>query len=126
MRSILIVEIVSGDVHRLAGGLGSGDPGLVAHQLIEIGPDLSLIHILLLPVLVLIAVCTTGMIYVGGFFGVDAWGGTDCAGDFIGAFGNTDAFMGLPWGGIIALLFTVIYLVARRVIPLYNLQSGYI
>ena len=54
---------------------------------------------LLLPVLVLIAVCTTGMIYVGGFFGVDAWGGTDCAGDFIGAFGNTDAFMGLPWGG---------------------------
>ena len=64
----------------------------------------------------LIAVCTTGMIYVGGFFGVDAWGGTDCAGDFIGAFGNTDAFMGLPWGGIIALLFTVIYLVARRVI----------
>ena len=63
----------------------------------------------------LIAVCTTGMIYVGGFFGVDAWGGTDCAGDFIGAFGNTDAFMGLPWGGIIALLFTVIYLVARRV-----------
>lgn len=71
---------------------------------------------LLLPVLVLIAVCTTGMIYVGGFFGVDAWGGTDCAGDFIGAFGNTDAFMGLPWGGIIALLFTVIYLVARRVI----------
>ena len=56
------------------------------------------------------------MIYVGGFFGVDAWGGTDCAGDFIGAFGNTDAFMGLPWGGIIALLFTVIYLVARRVI----------
>ena len=71
---------------------------------------------LLLPVLVLIAVCTTGMIYVGGFFCVDAWGGTDCAGDFIGAFGNTDAFMGLPWGGIIALLFTVIYLVARRVI----------
>ena len=71
---------------------------------------------LLLPVLVLIAVCTTGMIYVGGFFGVDAWGGTDCAGDFIGAFGNTDAFIGLPWGGIIALLFTVIYLLLRRVI----------
>ena len=63
---------------------------------------------LLLPVLVLIAVCTTGMIYVGGFFGVDAWGGTDCAGDFIGAFGNTDAFMGLPWGGIIALLGVIV------------------
>ena len=71
---------------------------------------------LLLPVAVLIVCCTVGMIYVGGFFGVDAWGGTDCTGDFIGAFGNTDAFIGLPWGGIIALLFTVIYLLFRRVI----------
>ena len=31
-------------------------------------------------------------------------------------FGNTDAFVGLPWGGIIALILTVIYLVARKVI----------
>ena len=71
---------------------------------------------LVLPVIVLIAASTIGMIYVGGFFGVDAWGGTDCAGDFIGAFGNTDAFVGLPWGGIIALVLTVIYLCARRVL----------
>ena len=71
---------------------------------------------LLLPVLVLIVTCTAGMLYVGGFFGTDAWGGTDCAGDFIGAFGNTDAFIGLPWGSLIALVITVIYLVARRVV----------
>ena len=71
---------------------------------------------LILPVLVLIITCTVGMIYVGGFFGVDAWGGTDCAGDFISAFGNTDAFIGLPWGGLIALVLTVIYLVARKVL----------
>ena len=71
---------------------------------------------LILPVVTLIIACTVGMIYVGGFFGVDAWGGTDCAGDFIGAFGNTDAFVGLPWGGIIALVLTVIYLCARRVL----------
>ena len=71
---------------------------------------------LLLPVLILIAVCTVGMLYVGGFFGVDAWGGTDFAGDFIGSFGNTDAFIGLPWGGLIALVLTIIYLVARRVV----------
>ena len=53
---------------------------------------------LILPVCILIVACTVGMIYVGGFFGVDAWGGTDCAGDFIAAFGNTDAFVGLPLG----------------------------
>jgi Na+/H+ antiporter NhaC len=71
---------------------------------------------LIFPVVLLIITCTIGMIYVGGFFGVDAWGDTGCAGDFIGAFGNTDAFIGLPWGGIIALIITIIYMVARRVL----------
>ena len=73
---------------------------------------------LLFPVIILIITCTIGMIYVGGFFGVDAWGGTDYAGDFIGAFGNTDAFIGLPWGAIIALVVIVLYLLARRVLNL--------
>jgi len=71
---------------------------------------------LVLPVLFLIVTCVIGMIYVGGFFGVDAWGGTDCAGDFIGAFGNTDAFIGLPWGGLISLFVVMAYFIARRVI----------
>ena len=71
---------------------------------------------LVLPVLFLIATCVIGMVYVGGFFGVDAWGGTDYAGDFIGAFGNTDAFIGLPWGGLISLFFIMAYFIARRVI----------
>lgn len=71
---------------------------------------------LIIPVIILIATCTIGMIYVGGFFGVDAWGGTDFAGDFIGAFGNTDAFIGLPWGGIIALILVVAYMVIRGVV----------
>ena len=71
---------------------------------------------LLIPVVILFVLCTVGMIYVGGFFGVDAWGGTENAGSFIGAFGNTDAFIGLPWGGIVALVLIVAYVVARRVL----------
>ena len=71
---------------------------------------------LILPVLVLIATCVLGMVYVGGFFGVDAWGGTDYAGDFIGAFGNTDAFIGLPWGGLIALFLIIVYYMIRGVV----------
>jgi len=71
---------------------------------------------LVFPVIVLIIACALGMIYVGGFFGVDAWGGTDYAGDFIGAFGNTDAFIALPWGGLITLIITVAYMVIRRVV----------
>ena len=71
---------------------------------------------LVLPVVVLIIFCVVGMIYVGGFFGVDAWGGTDYAGDIIGAFGNTDAYVSLPWGALIALILTILYMIARRLL----------
>ena len=62
---------------------------------------------LLIPIIVLIVVCVIGLIYVGGFF--------DGA-DFITAFGDTDATVGLPWGGIITLIITIVYLLCRRVI----------
>ena len=32
------------------------------------------------------------------------------------AFGNTDAFLALPWGSLIALVFTFVYLLLRRVV----------
>jgi len=94
---------------QLNGELGALDSGNS-----EAGNPKGRVIDLVLPVVVLIATCIVGMIYVGGFFGVDAWGGTGYAGDFIGAFGNTDAFLGLPWGALIALVFTVAYVVARR------------
>ena len=62
---------------------------------------------LVLPVIVLIVFCVIGMIYVGGF-----WDGN--AGDFIAAFGDTDAFVALPWGSLIVLVLTIAYVVARR------------
>ena len=62
---------------------------------------------LILPVIVLVALCVIGLIYVGGFFS---------GSDFVTAFANTDATVGLPWGAILALVLTIIYLVARRVV----------
>ena len=62
---------------------------------------------LILPVVVLVVICILGLLYVGGFFAGD---------DFITAFGNTDATVGLPWGALIAFVLTAIYLMARRII----------
>ena len=36
--------------------------------------------------------------------------------NFIDAFSNTDATVGLPWGGLITLVLVVIYFVARRLV----------
>ncbi|MBP3605952.1 MAG: Na+/H+ antiporter NhaC family protein [Clostridia bacterium] len=64
---------------------------------------------LVLPIAVLIVSCVLGLMYVGGFFtaGEYQW-------DFIGAFGNTDAYVALPWGGMIALVFAFIYYLCRK------------
>ena len=71
---------------------------------------------LLFPVIILVISCVAGLLFVGGFFGTDIWGGTECAGDFVAAFGNTDAFIGLPWGGVIALILIFVYLLLRRLL----------
>ena len=60
------------------------------------------------PVIVLIASCVCGMLYSGGFF-------TDGV-SFVDAFAGCDASVALSWGAIIALLITIIYLIARKVI----------
>ena len=62
---------------------------------------------MLFPVLVLILFCILGMMYVGGF-----WSGASV----IDSFADTDASVGLPWGCIVALLITYVYLLCRRVI----------
>ena len=67
---------------------------------------------MLFPVLLLIACCIIGMLYVGGFWDPEAEGYMSLS----LAFGNTDASVGLPWGSIVALVVSFIYLLCRRVV----------
>ena len=67
---------------------------------------------LVLPVIVLIAACVCGMIYTGGFFDGDSEGYHN----FVTAFSGSDASVGLVFGSAIGLIFTLIFLLARRVI----------
>ncbi len=62
---------------------------------------------MLIPVVALIIFCIIGMMYVGGF-----WSGAS----LIDSFAETDASVGLPWGSIVAVMFTFVYLLCRRVI----------
>ena len=60
---------------------------------------------LVLPILVLVTCCVIGMIYTGGFFS---------GADFITAFSDSDASVGLMLGSAFGLLFAIIYYVARK------------
>ncbi len=66
---------------------------------------------LVLPICVLIVTCILSLMYVGGFFTEG-----DYQYDLIGAFGNTDATVGLPLGSLVALIIVIVYLMARRLI----------
>ena len=63
---------------------------------------------LILPIIALIVACIIGMIYTGGFFD----GGVSIA----TAFANSDASVGLSWGALIAVVLTMVYLLARGVL----------
>ena len=62
---------------------------------------------IILPIVFLILSCVFALVYVGGIF--------DGA-NFIQAFSDTDATVGLPWGGLVALVLIIAYLIIRKVI----------
>ena len=62
---------------------------------------------LVLPIIALLIASVFALVYVGGIFDGK---------DFITAFGDTDATVALPWGGLIALVFTVIFFAIRKTV----------
>ena len=74
---------------------------------------------LVIPVVILIVICVFALFYVGRCMGAE-WvfnpADYDASLGFIDAFSNTDATVGLPWGGFVALVAIIIYFVARRLV----------
>ena len=67
---------------------------------------------LVFPIVSLIILCVIGMIYTGGFFA----SGEDHK-NFVDAFANSDASVGLVLGSVAALLLTLAVYVPRRILP---------
>jgi tetracycline resistance efflux pump len=62
---------------------------------------------LVIPVIIIIICCVTGIVYSGGLFT-----GTP----FLDSFANSDAAVGLSTGGLFALIIVIIYYMCRRAI----------
>ena len=69
---------------------------------------------LVIPIFSLITCCVIGMIYTGGFFE-----GTD----FVTAFSQSDASVGLALGGFFGLVITVVLYLIRRVMKFRDLMA---
>ena len=64
---------------------------------------------LVVPIIALIVCCVIGMIYTGGFFSGE---------NFVTAFSNSDASVGLMLGSFFGLLITMVFYMVRRVMNL--------
>ncbi|RGY82348.1 Na+/H+ antiporter NhaC family protein [Dorea sp. AM58-8] len=69
---------------------------------------------LVFPIVVLIICCIIGMIWSGGFFEGH---------DFITAFSNSDASVGLAVGSFFALIISIVFYLARRVLNFADCMS---
>lgn len=76
---------------------------------------------LVLPILALIIACVLTMVYTGGFF--DPTSGTYM--NFVDAFSGSDASMGLVLGAFIALIFTFLLYIPRKVITIKQFTESF-
>ena len=114
---VIMIALLGFDYGKMSGvefKALSGDLGAVEGEDGEEAPTDALrarVLDLVVPIVVLIVSCVVSLMYVGGFFteGEYQW-------QLIGAFGNTDATVGLPLGSLVALIITIIYLMARGLI----------
>ena len=71
---------------------------------------------LILPIIVLIVSCVLCMVYTGGFFEGES---------FIDAFANCDASVGLVLGSVLALVFTMLLYLPRKVITFKQFSASF-
>ena len=94
------------EANALKGDLFSGKEMIKADEVERVEGNGKVID-LILPVVVLIVACVIGMIYSGGFFAGET---------FVNSFANSDASVGLVLGSFAALVITMVFFIARRVL----------
>ena len=123
MFAIALMKFDFGPMRRQETDVAAGKPDLGAlEQATDVlsKNDRGRVIDLVIPVLVLIAACVVGMIYSGGFFAEG-----EAYRNFVVAFSNSDASVGLVLGSIVAMVFAVVFYMCRRVISFRDCMDGF-
>ncbi len=94
------------ELNALKGDLFSGQQ-VTSGEAPETNP-LARVYDLIVPIAILLVTCIFALVYNGGILEGKS---------FITAFSDTDATVALPWGGLITLVATIIYMAIRKVVP---------
>lgn len=77
------------------------------------------VYDLVVPIATLIIFCMAGMLYSGGFFDTSSKNHMD----FINAFAESNASVGLVIGSLFSYILTVVMLVSRKTLPFHDAMS---
>ena len=108
------INAMNGDIYTTPGRPYAGSE-------VESGNTKGTVMDLVLPILALIISCVMTMVYTGGFF--DASSGSYM--NFVDAFSGSDASMGLVLGSFIALIFTFLLYIPRKVITIKQFTESF-
>ena len=75
---------------------------------------------LVIPIVTLVVLCVIGLIYSGGFYDSTS----ESFGNFVTAFSNADASVGLAMGSLLALIITIIYYIVKRVLKFADTMAS--
>ena len=104
----------------MAGDLFSSENRPYADADAEAGNPKGGVVDLILPICALIVCCVLTMVYTGGFFD----SASDSYMNFIDAFGNSDASVGLVLGSALALVITGILYIPRKIVSLKEFTNS--
>ena len=124
MFALAFMKLDFGPMRRFEEDVAAGKPDLGALEeatAVLAKNDRGRVLDLVIPVVVLVIACIVGMIYSGGFFTP----GEEGYRSFVYAFSNSDASVGLVLGSIVAMVFSVVFYVCRRVISFRDCMDAF-
>ena len=124
MFALAFMKLDFGPMRRFEEDVAAGKPDLGALEeatAVLAKNDRGRVLDLVIPVVVLVFTCIVGMIYSGGFFTP----GEEGYRSFVYAFSNSDASVGLVLGSIVAMVFSVVFYVCRRVISFRDCMDAF-
>ena len=107
-------EVSDTKLHLAEHGVGASRPGTAGRC--------GTVADLVVPILLLIVLCTVGMVYSGGFFDT----GSDTYHDFVASFAASNASVGLVIGSLTALILSVALFTMRKTLPFDEAMSSLI
>ena len=122
MITVVLLKLDYGPMKRIEAECAAGSSDVSAVEVFDDCPctnSKGRIYDLFVPMMILMVSCVIGMVYTGGYFGGKA------DGDFVQAFAQSDASIGLVYGAVFSTVVSMGFFLCRRVISFKECMASF-